>query len=222
MHALGRPSVHRVRAVFVVAMATDMLLLLLLLLLFCDQVPTDPTLIAIMFRDMCDATLYQSQSDCSTFSNGVLSNGLHAAIVGMLSTSQSAKEDVLTMLSTNANNFNALNASLSASSTIGMLRALQERYLVGANSFTSRMYVTAVEVSLRQVFSQRLLVMLLFLALVLALFYLYLIPLVWELNAEHKRTTTLLLIIPGETMEQMADLRAFVEQLADTSREGSK
>jgi len=188
----------------------------------CDQVPTDPTLVTIMFRDMCIATMYPTQSDCSTYSNGVLGNGLHAAIVSMLSTSQSAKEDVLTMVSAGAANFSALNASLSSSSTIGMLRSMQEKYLVGANTFTSRMYVTAVQDSLRQVFTQRLLVMLLFLALVLALFYLYLIPLVWELNAEHKRTTTLLLIIPGETMELMADLRAFVEKLADTSREASK
>jgi hypothetical protein len=38
-------------------------------------------------------------------------------------------------------------------------------------------------------------------------------------NEEHKRTTTLLLIIPAETMEQMSGLRSFVEMLA---KEGSK
>ncbi len=89
--------------------------------------------------------------------------------------------------------------------------------------------------------------MLLYLGFCLSLYFFYLSPLIWELSDEHKRTTTLLLIIPADTygffacadrvvncsdlaivsainilfwnsMELVSGLRSFVERLADDSR----
>lgn len=60
-----------------------------------------------------------------------------------------------------------------------------------------------------------------FLAFAVALFAFYHVPLVWALNADQTRTTSLLLLIPAQTLEAMPEMRSFVEKLANDSEVAS-
>jgi hypothetical protein len=152
---------------------------------------------AIAFRTACVPG--KSPSDCGTFLNQLLAQGLHEVYLSTIETSRDALALIQDSLAFNASlpSWSLLNASFHSAPMTQLNRA--RPYQVAANDLSSTLYTTEATDVLVNLYTIRLVALLVFVVAVALLYVLYFVPLVWALNAEQKRTLSLLLLIPFVT-----------------------
>jgi len=88
-----------------------------------------------------------------------------------------------------------------------------ETFLAEALTESGNYYVKSVEESISAIYPVRVATLAAFIILCFVLYVFYYSPICWALDAEQKRTSAMLLMIPADVMERIPSIRDFVARL---------
>jgi hypothetical protein len=97
--------------------------------------------------------------------------------------------------------------------TMEFLMHASEVYLAGGLEASGRMYQNGVSTYLDGLSITRVLTLIAFILACVLLFFFVYNPMCWQLDAEQKRTSAMLLLIPNEVFERIPSIRDFVQKL---------
>ncbi len=170
---------------------------------------------------------------CSTFGNKILSEGFYAALLRFVSTGFITLNALNTTLST-MTPLSTAGGGLTTQQIINFVGVIPSngqapgtnfQYLtVMDDLFVAPLVDTAAKMDQSAVLdlisannSPCVALLAVFCVLTFALFSGYYIPLIWQMNAEQKRTSALLLMVPAEVMDANSKLQRYVESMLQNS-----
>eukprot|EP00455_Lapot_gusevi_P030429 TRINITY_DN3275_c0_g1_i4.p1 TRINITY_DN3275_c0_g1~~TRINITY_DN3275_c0_g1_i4.p1 ORF type:complete len:570 (+),score=115.97 TRINITY_DN3275_c0_g1_i4:39-1748(+) len=177
----------------------------------------------IFFRDLCLMPTLSAtdQVDCRSGFRGLPSLGIHASTLSMMDWLRTSALDARSFLQTLQ-----ANASITAPMAHQMLYALlltdefdyvdnmDGLYYGKSLEYTTNMHASKFFSDLDSVFGLRVGLLIGFVALTVLLYAVFYSPLIWSLNTQNRRTSSMLLMIPADVMERIGSIRQFVDKLA--------
>jgi hypothetical protein len=183
--------------------------------------------------DINACTVPNTPAGCSTFGNKILSEGFYAALLRFVSTglitlnSLNSTLSTMTPLSTAGGGLSSQqiidfvgvvpSAGQAPGTNFQYLSVMDDLYVAPIVNTAAQMDQSAVLNLLSANNSPRVALLSVLCVLTFALFAWYYTPLIWQMNAEQKRTSALLLMVPAEVMDGMVKLQRYFESMLQNS-----
>jgi len=184
----------------------------------------------LLFKNACPNGLTPQDEieECEKLGAGFLKHGLHGAILATTikfkrnqkianKTKESKREPngVLPPISQGEMR-NLLNTG-----ELEYLKIAADKYMTDALQKSVNLYVDALDVNISTIFTDfALLVLIIFIALSISLYFVLYSPLITLLDRQIKRTQAMLLMIPPDVLEALPELREYIS--AKEKKEGKK
>lgn len=183
----------------------------------------------LTFRDAC--VLSKNRGDCNFFAHGVLSHGLHAGVQMYVDTSRSSFALINATLqdplgSPAATGYNGTWYNLTAALVyldklntvfhnplMATMKNASEIYLDDALQLSGELYRDSVGNLVNAYQIMRIALLIVFCLLCVVMYVFFYNPMCWTLDAEQKRTSSMLLMIPSDILERIPSIRDFVQKL---------
>jgi hypothetical protein len=183
----------------------------------------------LTFRDAC--VLSKDQAGCTTFAHNVLSHGMHAGLQMFVDTSRSAFASINATLqsplgSPSVTGLNATWYNLTAafayldvlnkafhSNLMTSMKNASEIYLDEALKKSGELYRDSVSDLVTFYQGARIALLIAFCFLCVGMYVFFYNPMCWTLDAEQKRTSAMLLMIPPDILERIPSIREFVTKI---------
>jgi hypothetical protein len=190
---------------------------------------------AINFADACGASPL-IPADCETYGTRSMTTGLYAAVLDWSEQATLCKQMIVDaqarvdaavadIAATNGGNasvvfaaqkaaaFAIINATLNSAELTQLLN-YDYNYISPATDVATLQYPAAVTEMFASIAMPKTLVLVLWLLFVSAFQLFFFTPLIYKLHDEHRRTTSMLLMISPEVMENIPSIRGFVAKLS--------
>jgi len=205
-----------------------------------DPPTTDQTeQIGLMFKDVCYLGNNPGmkletgwKQNCTKFSHGILTHGLHAALLEYVNSARTSISVISAALDSsgkyNQSNYDwsnvtqalvFLNELLVPKFNHPAMKWMQDTcyingaYLDVALQQSGNLYGSAVANYIQSQYQLRLILLIVFILVSFFLYVGFYNPMCWQLDAEQKRTSAMLLLIPSDVMERIPSIREFVHKL---------
>jgi len=204
-----------------------------------DATTDDASQNKLMFVNACPYTT--DVAGCTAFSHGIFTFGMHAGMLEFMNQARVAYSNInvtinsaaAALASAQATNASAQvpKISLSPTNTPAVfdyltiingvfhdypntwIKNTSETFLADALGQSGTLYVQSVGDSIDAIFPIRVGTLIAFILLCALLYFVFYSPMCVQLDAEQKRTSAMLLMIPADVMERIPSIRDFVARL---------
>jgi hypothetical protein len=185
--------------------------------------------IGVNFVSACLPNLNQP-SDCPMFADRTMASGTYASLLSwstraanLLSSIQDTLVESAALAHTITNRtllkeaqLKLLNATLNGEEMTILIK-YDTLYLYPVTKYETMQFVEVASNSLTSVNTAKVFVLISWLVFTVLFYLFFFSPLVYNLHVEHRRTTSMLLMISPEVMEHIPSIRAFVSKLSSSA-----